>query len=284
MADLLAIRHRIESVSTTQKITKAMELVATAKLGKTKNDFNQIKVYYDRVKSVFNNLLKHSEDVEYILNRNSDKNIKPKNLYIVIGSDLGLCGAYNANIVKTIRETIDENSLLIVLGSKLVASLANYDSQTIQKFSKIGDKLEYSLAQIISKKIYDVIQEVYISTVNVVYTEYINSITTEVKTKQIFPIVADNIEKSDEGTVDLSMYEPSATKILANSFIIYFEASMFLAMANAKLSEMSSRRTAMENATDNADELINTLQLNYNRSRQAKITEEITEIISGSQS
>ncbi|MGX9340373.1 ATP synthase F1 subunit gamma [Mycoplasma sp. 128] len=284
MADLLGIKHRIESVTTTKKITKAMELVATAKIAKIKTDFNKINVYYDRVMAVFDNILLHAEDINKILNSQSPKDTKPQKLYIVIGSDLGLCGAYNANLYKMIRDLNDEKPLFIVLGSKILNFLnEKYGDQVIQSFIHVGDSLDYSLTQIISQKIYDVIQKVHISEVNIIYTQYINSITTEPKIKQIFPLQHTGRTQEINRT-DLSIYEPSATKILASSFIIYFEASIYLALAHAKLSETSARRTAMENATDNANELIGELQLNYNRSRQAKITQEITEIISGSNS
>ncbi|MBU4691015.1 ATP synthase F1 subunit gamma [Mycoplasma zalophi] len=283
MADLLKIKQRINSVTTTKKITKAMQLVATAKLGRTKNSYDNIINYYSSVKNVFNNLLLHSEDIENIINKkHKQTNEIPKTLYIVIGSDLGLCGAYNAFLVKQVKEIIDKDSLLITLGTKIINSLKKYEDQIIHSFAKIGDELDYALAQVISKKIYETIQNVYVDKVNIIYTEYINSISTETKIKQIYPIIADEIEQANK--IDLSIYEPSARTILESSFIIYFEASMYLALANAKLSEMSSRRTAMENATNNAEELIGNLELDYNRSRQAKITEEITEIISGSNS
>ncbi|QJR44249.1 ATP synthase F1 subunit gamma [Mycoplasma miroungirhinis] len=283
MANLLKIKQRINSVITTKKITKAMQLVATAKLGRTKNSYNNIINYYSSVKNVFNNLLLHSDDIENIINKkHKQEQQQYKTLYIVIGSDLGLCGSYNSFLVKKVKEVIDQNSLLITLGTKIINSLKKYEDQIIHSFAKIGDELDYELAQVISKKIYETIQNIYVNKVNIIYTEYINSISTETKIKQIYPIVRDEVEQVSN--VDLSMYEPSAHKILESSFIIYFEASMYLAMANAKLSEMSSRRTAMENATNNAQDLIENLELDYNRSRQAKITEEITEIISGSNS
>ncbi|QJG67002.1 ATP synthase F1 subunit gamma [Mycoplasma phocoenae] len=283
MADLLNIKHRIDSVTTTKKITKAMELVATAKLGRTKNDYDKIKIYYDRVQSIFDNLMVHSEEIEKTINVEGSKNGVPKSLYIIIGSDLGLCGAYNANLVKLVKENINKDSLMIVIGSKMLNAFKKYDNQIIQSFIKIGDTLEYSLAQVISKKIYDTIQEIYVKDVNIIYTEYINSITTNPVIKQIYPI-KEKTQTSEVPKIDLSIYEPSPSYILASSFGMYFEAEMYLALGSSKLSEMSSRRTAMESATDNAEELIKKLQLSYNRTRQAKITEELTEIISGSSS
>ncbi|TPR54325.1 ATP synthase F1 subunit gamma [Metamycoplasma neophronis] len=291
MESLQKIKHRINSVNSTKKITKAMELVATAKFAKIKNKFNDVDVYYQNVQKLFINLIKNSnQDIDKLLNEHSWNFSTKRNLYIVFGSDLGLCGAYNSEMYKTIKRTITDEDILIVIGSKLL-SLVNKDGtmHVIQTLTQIGDNPSYDIAQIISQKIYDVLQISLLKSVKLIYTHYVNPIKADPVVKEIFPISLDTIQEmegqqSKDDAMDPDSFEPNPDVILQNSFTIFFEASIYNALTNAKLSEMSQRRTAMEQASDNAEDLIEELKIEYNSSRQAKITQEITEIVNGSSS
>ncbi|WP_412031504.1 ATP synthase F1 subunit gamma [Metamycoplasma buccale] len=288
MESLQKIKHRISSITSTKKITKAMELVATAKFGKIKSEFAQVNDYYNNVENIFINLMKHAEqDIDSLLNKQAWVFEKKRNLYIVFGSDLGLCGSFNSSIYKKINEIVTDEDMLIVIGSKLVTLLNKRpNTHIIQMLTQIGDTPNYDIAQIISNKLYDVLQISLLKSVKIIYTEYINPIKFEPVVREIFPITI-NDEKVKNKTVseniDSTNYEPNATTILENSFIIFFEASIYHALFHSKLAEISSRRTAMEQASDNAEDLIEDLHIKYNSSRQAKITQEITEIISGSE-
>ncbi|WP_334199150.1 ATP synthase F1 subunit gamma [Mycoplasma struthionis] len=274
-----------------KKITKAMQLVATAKFAKIKNKYENIENYYKSVQRVFINLIKSSEqNIDKLLNSHSWHFKAKRNLYIVFGSDLGLCGSYNSEMLKTINKEITGEDIVIVIGSKLLSLISrNKKYQIIQTLTQIGDNPSYELAQIISKKIYDVMQISLLKSVRLIYTHYVNPIKADPVIKEIFPISKETIsqiqqENTSADIIDPDSFEPDADTILQNFFEIFFEASIYSALTSAKLAETSQRRTAMEQASDNAEDLIGELKVQYNSSRQAKITQELTEIINGSNS
>ena len=222
-----------------------------------------------------------------MLNEKSWQFEKKRDLYIIFGSDLGLCGAYNTNILNKVNEVVTSEDIIIAIGSKLLKILSKRENtHIIQTLTNIGDEPNYNIAKIISNKIYDVLQISYLNSVKVIYTKYINPIVQEPIVKEIYPITLEKTADSENifSDMDKSSFEPSADIIVKNSFSIFFEASMYYALYSSKLSEMSMRRIAMEQASDNASELIGDLKLQYNRTRQAKITQEITEIVGGSNS
>lgn len=222
-----------------------------------------------------------------MLNEKSWQFEKKRDLYIIFGSDLGLCGAYNTNILNKVNEVVTSEDIIIAIGSKLLKILSKRENtHIIQTLTNIGDEPNYNIAKIISNKIYDVLQISYLNSVKVIYTKYINPIVQEPIVKEIYPITLEKSADSENifSDMDKSSFEPSADIIVKNSFSIFFEASMYYALYSSKLSEMSMRRIAMEQASDNASELIDDLKLQYNRTRQAKITQEITEIVGGSNS
>ncbi|BDX52872.1 ATP synthase F1 subunit gamma [Metamycoplasma equirhinis] len=289
MESLQKIKHRIYSVNSTKKITKAMQLVAAAKFSKIKRKQNDVEAYYKSVKYLFINLVKNiDQDIDKLLNESAYKFAAKRNLYIVFGSDLGLCGSYNSEMFKKIKAEVKTEDMLIVIGNKLL-SLIQRDKtfHIIQTLIQIGDDPSYDIAKIISTKIYDVLQISLLKSVKLIYTNYVNPINTTPIVKEIFPISNEKItEESEElqNEIDSSSFEPNAEEILKNSFALFFEASIYNALMHAKLSEMSQRRTAMETASDNAEDLISDLHIEYNGSRQAKITQELTEIVNGSNS
>ncbi|WP_373438974.1 ATP synthase F1 subunit gamma [Metamycoplasma equirhinis] len=289
MESLQKIKHRIYSVNSTKKITKAMQLVAAAKFSKIKRKQNDVEAYYKSVKYLFINLVKNiDQNIDKLLNESAYKFAAKRNLYIVFGSDLGLCGSYNSEMFKKIKAEVKTEDMLIVIGNKLL-SLIQRDKtfHIIQTLIQIGDDPSYDITKIISTKIYDVLQISLLKSVKLIYTNYVNPINTTPIVKEIFPISNEKItEESEElqNEIDSSSFEPNAEEILKNSFALFFEASIYNALMHAKLSEMSQRRTAMETASDNAEDLISDLHIEYNSSRQAKITQELTEIVNGSNS
>lgn len=286
MASLQKIKHRISSINSTEKITKAMELIATAKFAKIKNDLDQVHSYYLSVRKIFYDLLRYSTpNIDVLLDESATlKYEKKRKLYIVFGSDLGLCGAFNTNMLKKINEVVTDEDIFITIGSKLLKMLQKrLNTHIIQTLTQTGDEPNYEIAKILAQKIYDVLQISDLSSISVIYTKYINAIDSEPVVREIYPITFLEEEKT-EPMLDASSFEPNADEIIFNSFVMFFEASMYYAFYNSKLAEMSMRRTAMEQASDNALDLINDLKLEYNRNRQAKITQEITEIVGGASS
>ncbi|MGX9357684.1 ATP synthase F1 subunit gamma [Mycoplasma sp. 773] len=291
MESLQKIKQRINSINSTKKITKAMELVATAKFSKIKNKISEVKSYFKNVEAIFINLVKNSaQDIDKLLNKHAWKFSNRRNLYIIFGSDLGLCGSFNSEMYKMINEVVTGEDILIVIGSKLLSLIEkNKKYHIIQTLTQIGDNPTYEIAQVISNKIYDVLEISLLNSVKLIYTNYENPLKADPVVQEIFPISANTIGKieknnqsfhQDKGIREI-VFEPNPETILINSFRIFFEASIFHALTNAKLAETSQRRTAMEQASDNAEDLIDELKIEYNSSRQSKITQELTEIVNG---
>jgi len=162
---------------------------------------------------------------------------------------------------------VTSEDIIIAIGSKLLKILSKRENtHIIQTLTNIGDEPNYNIAKIISNKIYDVLQISYLNSVKVIYTKYINPIVQEPIVKEIYPITLEKTADSENifSDMDKSSFEPSADIIVKNSFSIFFEASMYYALYSSKLSEMSMRRIAMEQASDNASELIDDLKLQYN--------------------
>ncbi|MBN0970674.1 ATP synthase F1 subunit gamma [Mycoplasma phocoeninasale] len=287
MESLQKIKHRINSINSTKKITKAMQLVATAKFSKIKNKSENVDIYYQNVQRLFINLIQNSEqDIDKLLNKKAWDFHHKRDLYIVFGSDLGLCGAFNSEMFKTIKREVHPEDIVIVIGSKLLSTIGRDKSfRIIQAITQVGDDPGYDIAKLISKKVYDVLEISLLKSVKLIYTNYINPIKSDPIVQEIFPISKDTILKLNSSHVvekiDPESFETKPEEILKNSFSLFFEASMYHALTSSKLSEMSQRRTAMEQASDNAEDLIDNLKVEYNSSRQAKITQELTEIVNG---
>ncbi|VEU76556.1 ATP synthase F1 subunit gamma [Mycoplasmopsis columboralis] len=279
MSNLNALKNRISVVGNTKKITKAMQLVATAKLQKTKKDLENIKNYRNLLEETFNELMQNvsQKDLQNIFPANENLD---QDLYIIISSDLGLCGSYNSNIYAQIHQNVTDKDLVIFVGAKayLYAHSFIKKENIVQKYFAYGDSFNYALAESISKDALELYFNKKIRSIKIIYTEFVNNIIQEAKTFQLFPFVV--TQKVNVLTSNVEFY-PNAETILRNS-IPLFIGSMIYSLGNfSKISEMSSRRNAMENATENANELIHELGLEFNRKRQSLITQEITEIVSG---
>ncbi|UUM20045.1 ATP synthase F1 subunit gamma [Mycoplasma sp. 1578d] len=279
MSNLNALKNRISVVGNTKKITKAMQLVATAKLQKSKKDLENIRNYRNLLEDTFNELMKNVslKELNAIFPLHSETS---KKLFIIISSDLGLCGSYNSNIYTQINQHLTSEDLVIFVGAKgyLYTHSLVKDKNIVQKYFAYGDNFNYALADSISKDALELFFAGKIKTINVIYTEFVNNIIQEAQTIQLFPFVVQGSESSLKANVE---FYPNAETILKNS-IPLFISSMIYSFGNiSKISEMASRRNAMENATENANELIKELGLEFNRKRQSLITQEITEIVSG---
>lgn len=283
MSSLQNIKTRINTVQSTQKITKAMELVAFSKLKKFKERLISIKEYTDRIENVFFNLDANISDWKEIFL--SDEN-QPR-IFIIITSDLGLCGGYNSNVFKFAKKYMEKNDYIIPLGSKGTKWAENNfpKEQILLSFSSIGDEINYDQILEITKILLFNLKNKKVRSIHLIYTEYINSLTYNVEDQKIFPFSRTKKEKYlEENPISGTMeFEPSPKVVLENSLPLYINAILFSKIANSKLSEVSSRQIAMENATDNADEIMDHLQKEYNKIRQSKITQEISEIIAGAE-
>ncbi|WP_416322252.1 ATP synthase F1 subunit gamma [Mycoplasmopsis felis] len=280
MPNLNNLKNRISVVSSTQKITNAMELVSTSKLRRLRNEYTQVKSYLDTLQDTFNELISHVQPNDFY-------DIFPQNniessLYIVITSDLGLCGSYNSNIIKLLTEKIKQNDKIIILGTKGVGLVldSSLKDQVIKSYINIGDKLSYKLSNEITKMALEYYTDKKISKINLIYTEFINNLTQTPISLQLFPINVNSYSKTQNQT-DSIEFEPNAETVLLETIPMFISSMIYCLSANSKISEMASRRNAMENATSNAGDLIKDLKLEFNRQRQGIITQEITEIVAG---
>ena len=265
-------KTRIKSVASTKKITKAMELVATSKLRKAKDLNLQITPYKNEVFEIISYCANNVDDKDY---KYFNEKESEKTLYIVVTSTLGLCGGYNIAVEKYASSLLNKNDDLIVIGSKGI----NYFKDKVNIIQRYHELPGMDLKENISSRIaYKILKEFDASSykcVKMVYTKFINSLTFEPMCVQLLTISelveVPNISKE-------LLLEPSAEEVLDNLIPFYLTTSIKTLIFESMLSEQASRRTAMENATDNASELEEKLLLEFNKSRQASITQEITEI------
>lgn len=282
MASMGDIKRRIKSVSSTQQITKAMNLVASSKLTRAKSRFLDTKPYFNGVQQVIANIAKGAKGVtsDFITNR------EVKNTAIaVISGDRGLCGGYNANVSKLAYNLGEgKNAKYITLGSKAQEFFTSRGCNIVKSYRGISEDPQYYMARVIGERLIEMYTKGEADEIYIAYTEYISTIANEPKYVKILPLDINDFQGSEkeENNMTLTIYEPSEEEVL--DYIIPKYVSMFIygAMVEASVCELGSRMTAMDSATENAGEMIDKLSLAYNRARQGAITQEITEIVSGS--
>lgn len=273
MAQKAAIKSRIKSINATKKITGAMELIATVKLQKERNHMLKNREYLSFLSETMNNILGSDIDSDSIYLK---ENTNTKKAVIVFVSDLGLCGGYNINLNKLFESTYSKEDEVYVIG---VSSYKFYKTNYNVKNEVISsDEIDY----LELKKITDIAIDSYIKgevgSIEVCYTKFVNNVTFEPCIEKIIPCNKENFKKNSH--VEL-LLEPNPNDILNNLIPMYIESDVYSKWLEAKTSEQGARRFAMQNATDNANELTEELLLEYNQARQAAITQEITEIVSG---
>lgn len=275
------IKRRIKSVESTKKITKAMELVATSKLRKTRNQLEQSKPYYTNVAQTVAEILancKGNNDSIYLV---ENKDIE-KEVFIVIASSLGLCGGYNANIFKEIKGAIKPGDYVYSIGSKATSYLLkNHQGVTDHKFDDLNTTFDFKDVTKLVAELTKMYREKEISKIKIVYTEFVNNLTFRPRIVTLLPVDPsdfDHIEISKKST----LFEPSPEEVLDSLIPMYLQAVIYGYIIESATSENAARRTSMENANDNADELTEQLLLKYNQARQTAITNEISEIVARS--
>lgn len=275
-------KRRIASISSTKKITKAMELVSTVKLRRYKNVMFENNLYTDEIISLMNLLLtyplskKDDEEGSLYLKENSDAK---DTLYLVVTSNLGLCASFNNDIFHFVKENVaKDNSLIMTIGLKGEEYFTKEGYKVDERFTKANERIYYSDIKNIANHLLKSFLDKKYKSIKLIYTHYINSIRFKPTTVSIFPL--EGVKK-----VDLLSYPPifdSSVDSLIDEFVpLYVTSLLYQRIVEAQVSEQANRRMAMENANDNADELINKLTLEYNKARQAEITQEISEVISG---
>nr|WP_300005648.1 ATP synthase F1 subunit gamma [Tissierella sp.] len=274
------IKRRIKGIGSTRQITKAMELVSSTKVRKRRIKLEKTRPYYNTVLKSIQNVLKHVNVRHPLLEQREVK----KALYITVNADRGLAGGYNSNINRLVDSKFknDKDSIsLITVGSKSRDFFKGRDYHIVESFVGISEEPEFSDAQHISKIAMDLFIKGEVDEINVVFTDFVSTMTQKAKILKLLP--SENIKKEEGKAQAIIDFEPNPEEVLEYLIPKYVESSIYGALIEASTSEQSARQAAMRAATDNANDIIDELNMVYNRARQSAITMELSEIVAGAE-
>ena len=280
MASLKDIRDRIKSVKSIQKVTSAMKMVAAAKVRRAQEKMEQARPYTHALEEVIHHLL-HDIDRD-MLDLLEVRDIKRK-AYVVVSSDRGLAGAFNTNIIKIAEQEIDqfgkENVDLFCIGKKSRDYFKRRDYNIIESHIEFWNDLDYDSAMMIGRSIVNHFTSGKVDEIHVVYNYFLNLAHQEIKSEVLLPLIYD---KKDKEIKD-RLYEPSKEKLVSSLVPRHLNIQVWKYLLESYASEQAARMMAMENATTNAKDMIKSLTLEFNKARQAAITTEMLEIVSGAE-
>ncbi len=276
------IKNRIKSVQNTRQITKAMNLVAASKLNKAKSRLDQTLPFLQETKRIMASIAYHAQSVNHpFLHENGAENA----LIIVIAGDRGLCGGYNVNVSKPALALMDEkpNSMVLTIGMKARDYFRRRGRNVVKSFTGISENPFYEDALAVGEVAVELFETKQVGSVWLSYTMFQSALTQTPTLIRMLPVDPSGIELNEDDLKAYRMmnYEPSAEAALGQIIPKYINTRIFSAMVEAAACELGARMTAMDSATENADELIGDLGIIYNRARQAAITQEINEIVGG---
>ena len=279
MASLIDIRRRLKSVKNTQQITKAMKMVAAAKLRRSQDRVIAARPYAKALREVLANVSARAKNVSHpLLAEREEKRV----MLLVVAGDKGLAGAFNANIQRAVGALLRERGwaevTLVTIGKKAHDFWRRRSQKIERSYPGIFARIEYSHAKEIAQILTDAFVGDRIDAAYAVYNEFKSIIQQIVKVEKLLPVERGKIESA--GGVDY-LYEPDPKEILARLLPRYLEFVVFRMLLESAASENGARMTAMDSASKNAGEMIDSLTLTYNRARQARITKELIEIVSG---
>ncbi|GAB4263328.1 MAG: F0F1 ATP synthase subunit gamma [Methylomicrobium sp.] len=277
------IRTKISSIKNTQKITRAMEMVAASKMRKTQNRMQATRPYSKKIGQIIKHLAHANPEYKhpFLIPRE----VKRVGI-IVISSDRGLCGGLNSNLfrktVAQLRQWEKDNIEVDVctIGSKAAGFFSNLKTNLVGQVTKLGDAPHLNDIIGIIKIMLDAYAEGRIDELHVVNNEFVNTMTQRPGIQKLLPVIAEDIQEELKGHWDY-LYEPDAKEVLDNLLTRYIESIVYQGLVENNACEQAARMVAMKSASDNAGKLIGELQLVYNKARQAAITQEISEIVAG---
>mgnify|MGYP000964908805 CR=1 FL=1 len=274
------INLRIKSIKSTKQITKAMELVATSKLTKAKDKIKRSRLYHLALQSAMCDIL--ARDIETSSAYLETREIK-KSCYIIIAGDRGLAGGYNSNVFKYALENISEKEITILpIGKRALDFCRRKDYEILSDDFVYVENIDIGNCHEIANLISECFLKKEFDEVFIVYTEFISALSQEPTIKKLLPLDRTICNEQIEEKKEYILFEPNSNTVF-HAIVPSFVAGMLWGAVNESLtSEFGARRTAMESATKNAEEMIDDLSLKYNRARQGSITQEITEIVAGS--
>ncbi len=278
------IKRRIRSVENTKKITKAMKLVAAAKLRRAQEQAQAARPYAEKMRDVIVNFAQGTSGVKHPML--VSRPVK-KTGYLVITSDRGLAGGYNSNLLRMLMQTLNERHQskdeysIFVIGRKGVDFLKKRDYPVIKGVTGLPESPEFADIKEIAEQAVSFYAEEKYDELYIVYNQFINPVIQRPVEKRLLPLASEDLEETASRAHTVYEYEPSQEEVMAAILPRYAETLIYSALLDGKASEFAARMNAMGNATDNATEMIEGLVLQFNRARQAAITQEIAEIVGG---
>ena len=280
MANLKEIRGRIKSITSIQKVTSAMKMVAAAKLRTSQSNMEQCRPYSNKISSLLNDLLGECDSTNFKLMQKRDIS---KTLYVVITSDRGMAGAFNTNILKKAQSDIDINgqneAMVISIGKKSRDYFKNRNFDIVSEHIDFWGELSFEHAINIGNEIVDLFISKKVDKVKIYYNEFKNLATQIIKDVDFLPL--EKFDSNEEKQQIDKLFEPSKEDILRGLIPKHINVQLWQFLLESYASEQAARMLAMENATENAGDMIRDLGLQYNKARQSAITTEIIEIVSG---
>ena len=289
MPNIKEIVSRISSVNSTQQITKAMKMVAAAKLNKAQQRLMHIRPYAKKLSDILLQTLNSTETNLY--EQYTNQRQVQKLLLIVISSDKGLCGSFNANIIKKtegyLKQFLDTSTSqidLLIIGKKALTFFQKKNYNLITSYNDLATKLNF----ITTSKAADLITDAFLNhtydRVELIYNKFISTTNQVVEVENLLPISFHTSSIDTTNIYDTYTYEPSKQAMLEKMIPLYLQTALYKALVESNASEQGSRMTTMSKATDNAETLLRVLRIYYNKTRQAAITNEISEITAGAES
>ncbi len=280
MATLREIKRRIESVKSTQQITKAMKMVAAAKLRKSQQQLVQTRPYADKLFNVVCELARMPVNKQHPWFKKRD----PQNvLYVLVTADRGLCGSFNSNLIKRAVDEIGEHpgsKKLITIGRKGYDHFRRRDYRIVGKYIDFFNKVTFDDAKKVAASLVEKFERKKVDRIYIIYNEFQSIIRQQIIVKQFLPI---EISETDFAEEKPELFEPHPQTILEALAAKALHYSMYRILLESFTAEQGARMTAMETASDNANDMIKSLVLFYNKARQAAITKELNEIVSGAE-
>ena len=279
------IRGKIKSVENTKKITKAMEMVAASKMRKAQDRMRQARPYSEKVRQIVGNLSRANPEYTHpFMQVNADAKTVGM---VVVTTDKGLCGGMNTNVLRLVTNQFKDfqangqTAEAVAIGNKGLGFLNRIGAKVVSHVTGLGDTphLEKLIGPV--KVLLDAYAEGRVSAVYLCYTRFINTMKQEAVVQQLLPLNVSELQQGEQGHDWDYIYEPDAATVIDELLVRYLESQVYQAVAENMASEQSARMVAMKAATDNAGSVINELKLVYNKTRQAAITKELSEIVAG---
>ena len=278
------IRGKIKSVENTKKITKAMEMVAASKMRKAQERMRSARPYAEKVRQIAGNLSKANPEYTHAFMQTNDAKTAG---FVVVTTDKGLCGGLNTNVLRAVTTQLKElqaqgmSAEAVAIGNKGLGFLNRIGAKVVSSVTGLGDTphLDKLIGPV--KVLLDAYTEGRINAVYLCYTRFINTMKQESVIEQLLPLNAGTLQNGAGGRDWDYIYEPDAATVIDELLLRYVEAQVYQAVAENMASEQSARMVAMKAATDNAGSVIGELKLVYNKTRQAAITKELSEIVAG---